>query len=190
MKDYDDVILMEYTISTQLNYLNIFYVIFFLIIIELLNVFFCNKLFNRFSLNYQKKKVKLKVRFEKIFCFEKFVSQPNFNVNFIENIKTFLDKIKLKNFVFPFLEPCKTDYFFDKYYFNKVFNGLDLRTIEERLRSDYYNSWDLFIDDVHKMNKNCNLYNGLKHLSSENCSSLDSLLKKLEKKILTKRHRN
>jgi len=80
------------------------------------------------------------------------------------------------------LEPSKGAHFLDKDYYAKVFNAIDLRSMEEKLRFGYYINLNLFFKDFKKIIRNCKLYNGLNHLISENCFNLEFLIQKLKKK--------
>jgi len=117
-----------------------------------------------------------------VFSLKKKVSRIKKSLKFQKKIIFYFDKIKLKDFALPFLEPSKGTYYFDKQYFSKVFNAIDIRTMEEKFRFGYYNNFFSFWKDLKKILKNCKLYNGVNNLISENCSSMEFLIEKLKKK--------
>ena len=172
LKDYEDVVLMEFTVDSRVNFFNLNYMLFFL------SDFF---LFN--SPGKDKNKIK-SIGFQKTlysrtktFFFSKKISEYKKCSKLYEEISKFFNKLKLNNFIFPFLEPNREGIFFDKNIFKKIYNGMDLRTLEEKIRSEFYNSWDIFLKDFRRIVGNFRLYHGDKHIISENLNNLQLFLK-------------
>lgn len=179
LKDYEDVVLMEFLIFTRFNFFNFLYLSYFLTSSVIRSFRFKKNLLKSFF--YPKKKEK-----KNVFFFKKKILELSSIFEFKKEMNKIFNKIKFKDFIFPFLEPTKKVNLFDKNYFKKVFNAKDLRTIEEKLRFNHYKSWSLFLKDLEKIIKNCNLYNGLKHLTSDGTKNFEIFLEKLKRKLLTK----
>ena len=62
-------------------------------------------------------------------------------------------------------------------YFKTIFHAIDLRTIEERLRTKnyYYNVLSLNVD-IYQIIKNCIFYNGKFHFITEKCNFIENII--------------
>jgi histone acetyltransferase len=172
LKDYEDVVLMEFTVQSKVNFVNSCYMLFFLIDFPLFH--------SRWKKNNVIKSLGFRKKINsrtKAFFFSKKISEYKKCKKLYEEIYKFFNKLKFNNFIFPFLEPNREDIFFDKNIFKKIYNGMDLRTIEEKIRFEFYISWDLFLKDFRRIVGNFQLYNGEKHIISENLGNLQLFLK-------------
>ncbi|XP_011870976.1 PREDICTED: histone acetyltransferase KAT2A-like [Vollenhovia emeryi] len=70
-----------------------------------------------------------------------------------------LNSVKSHSTAWPFLEPVKKDEVPD--YYDHIKYPMDLKTMEDRLKSKYYVTRRLFIADMTRIFTNCRLYNSL-----------------------------
>ena len=85
--------------------------------------------------------------------------------------------MKIKQIIAPFLEPVHTKKSGAQDYFKIIFHAIDLRTIEERLRTKvYYFDFLYFQKDILQLSQNCILYNGKSHFITESCNYIQKIL--------------
>ncbi|KAL6257354.1 hypothetical protein P5V15_010930 [Pogonomyrmex californicus] len=75
------------------------------------------------------------------------------------SLNNVLNSVKVHSAAWPFLEPVDKDEVPD--YYDHIKYPMDLKTMEERLKSKYYVTRRLFIADMIRIFTNCRLYNSL-----------------------------
>ncbi|XP_011630303.1 histone acetyltransferase KAT2B-like [Pogonomyrmex barbatus] len=75
------------------------------------------------------------------------------------SLNNVLNSVKVHSAAWPFVEPVDKDEVPD--YYDHIKYPMDLKTMEERLKSKYYVTRRLFIADMIRIFTNCRLYNSL-----------------------------
>ncbi|XP_071579451.1 histone acetyltransferase KAT2A-like isoform X2 [Temnothorax nylanderi] len=76
-----------------------------------------------------------------------------------KDLNSVLNSVKNHSTAWPFLEPVDRNEVRD--YYDHIKYPMDLKTMEDRLKSKYYVTRRLFIADMTRIFTNCRLYNGL-----------------------------
>jgi len=93
-----------------------------------------------------------------------------------------IDKLKKHECAWPFLDPVDPDEVVD--YYDVIKEPMDLSTVENRLKKDYYRTKDIFISDVRLIFDNCRTYNRESTEYYECANKLEEYFKTLMTKAL------
>nr|UXY87330.1 HAT [Cryptomonas sp.] len=170
--NYEEIVLMECLVFQYFRYYNFFPLLFtqkIFVLIKSVTLIVKNN----------------NILMDKHYCFRSSFFNLLANVHkqskvskFYKILNGLLNEIKFNHFADPFLEPVNSRKYNAKNYFNTVFNAIDLRTIEERLKvRNYYNTKQFLIENLRTMVKNCIFYNGKRHVLFENCYKMEKIYK-------------
>lgn len=177
IRDYEETTLMECSLNYSFSYHH------FPVQFMIKQFYFFNKFKNLFAF-FPKigKKIFSKLK-KKDSCFRSHqisyrVSDFQEGKNFIDDLTAFLSEVKTNNFAKPFLEPVNTRLSGAKDYFQSIPNAIDLRSMEEKIRSKKaFYSYESFLSNIKLMGQNCRNYNSVDHSISENSYQLERNVK-------------
>ena len=97
-----------------------------------------------------------------------------------------LEKLKRHEHSWPFLEPVDPEEVPD--YYDVIKLPIDLSTIEQRLKKDYYRTKDIFVSDVRLIFENCRTYNSEQTEYYSAANKLEEYFKTIMSKILQQKN--
>lgn len=156
IKDYTDVVLMEFLISKNSNFYCNFLSIFFQEIIKKRR---CKDLNLKNFTFFDKKKIKktftVSLTLRNTFFFNEDIGEFLQIIDFQKNLIYFLNKIKQKH-IWNFFEEPAGRFFLESLYYDSIdFDSIDIRTVEEKLRSTFhYKTYMFFFEDVDRSIRN------------------------------------